>query len=248
MIILESINDKYLFKSCFMAGGGGSGKGFVLQSSFGLNDSGGDTPFGAKVVNSDILFEFFLEKNDLPFELLQSNPDVYEKQMAIRNIAKKLTDNKMEGYVNGLLPLLIDGTGRDYDKIKRQKEKLELLGYDTSMVFVNTSLEVALARNLKRKRTVEPEIIKKMWYSVQENIGKFQRLFGQDSFIIIDNSKDLNAEETKQKAQSLFKTGQKLLSKPLRNEHGRYVIKTLKAIGGKYYSDLGKPTEDKSFL
>ena len=51
----------------------------------------------------------------------------------------------------------MDGTGKDYEKIVRMSEKLKTLGYETLMVFVNTDLETALARNAKRDPTLPPE-------------------------------------------------------------------------------------------
>jgi predicted kinase len=86
--------------------------------------------------------------------------------------------------------MVIDGTGRDYDKINYQVSLLKQLGYDCYMIFVNTSLEVALERNRRRERTVPEYITKQSWTKVQSNIGKFQNLFGMDSMIIVDNSKD----------------------------------------------------------
>ena len=44
------------------------------------------------------------------------------------------------------LGMLIDGTGRDFDKMAREKARAEDLGYDTFMIFVDTSLPVALER------------------------------------------------------------------------------------------------------
>ena len=52
------------------------------------------------------------------------------------------------------LGLVIDGTGRDYDTDFLSNEIIKELGYDTYMIFVNTSLKVALERNAKRDRSV----------------------------------------------------------------------------------------------
>ena len=57
--------------------------------------------------------------------------------------------------------MVIDGTGRDYDKIANQKAILQQLGYDCYMIFVNTSLEVALERNKRRERSVPEYITRK---------------------------------------------------------------------------------------
>jgi predicted kinase len=86
--------------------------------------------------------------------------------------------------------MIIDGTGRDYDKIANQKAQLQQLGYDCYMIFVNTSLEVALERNAKRERSVPEYITRKSHAIVQANIGKFQNTFGMGNMVIIDNSKD----------------------------------------------------------
>ena len=56
------------------------------------------------------------------------------------------------------------------------------------MVFVNTSLDTAQERNLKRDRTLAADEVTRMWNAVQQNIGKFQRLFGGKNFIVVDNN------------------------------------------------------------
>ena len=50
---------------------------------------------------------------------------------------------------------------RDYDVINRQRSMLQMLGYDSYMIFVNTSLEVALERNRIRTRMVPEDITMK---------------------------------------------------------------------------------------
>ena len=96
----------------------------------------------------------------------------------IRSRAKQTAISQLDKYVQGRLGLVIDSTGRDYDVIARNHNMLQQLGYDSYMVFVNTSLEVALARNARRERTIPEYITKSSWEGVQNNIGKFQRLFG----------------------------------------------------------------------
>jgi predicted kinase len=113
-----------------------------------------------------------------------------EARDMLRARAKATTDKTMDLSIKGRLGMVIDGTGRDYDKINYQVSLLKQLGYDCYMIFVNTSLEVALERNRRRERTVPEYITKQSWTKVQSNIGKFQNLFGMDSMIIVDNSKD----------------------------------------------------------
>ena len=63
------------------------------------------------------------------------------------------------------------------------------MGYDTYMIFVNTSEQVAQQRNLERPRKLRPEKVKEFWLSVQQNIGKFQAYFRPSNFIVVDNNK-----------------------------------------------------------
>jgi predicted kinase len=116
--------------------------------------------------------------------------------------------------------MLIDGTGDDYEKIKSKKEIIEKLGYDTYMLFVNTSLDVALERNANRSRSLPDDLVKEIWHSVQNNIGKFQNLFGIENIIIIDNS--LSGIENIKKMEGAVS---KLLRKPLQNYIGKQWIK-----------------------
>ena len=175
----EGLYDPNIFKAFFLAGGPGSGKTFVTRSAFGGT--------GLRMVNSDNAFEVALKKNNLSLKMPE---DEAEARDIIRARAKATTGNIMDLSIKGRLGMVIDGTGRDYDKINYQVSLLKQLGYDCYMIFVNTSLDVALERNRRRERTVPEYITKQSWTKVQSNIGKFQNLFGMDSMIIVDNSKD----------------------------------------------------------
>ena len=175
----EGLYDPNIFKAFFLAGGPGSGKSFVTNNAFGGT--------GLKTINSDSAFERSLKKNGLSLKMPE---DEAEARDIIRDRAKAMTGSQLDLSIKGRLGLVIDGTGRDYDKIKEQKALLDLLGYDCYMVFVNTTLEVALERNSKRERSVPEYITRKSWTQVQSNIGKFQNTFGMSNMIIIDNSKD----------------------------------------------------------
>ena len=56
------------------------------------------------------------------------------------------------------------------------------------MVFVNTSLDIAQERNQMRERKLDNKMVEKMWKEVQDNLGKFQKLFGAGKMLIVDNS------------------------------------------------------------
>ena len=177
-ILSEGLYDPNIFKAFFLAGGPGSGKSFVARNVF--------TGTGLKLVNSDIVLENSLRKAGL--SLSMPDEEQYFRDI-LRTRAKAIVDNQIDLYVKGRLGLVIDATGRDYNIISRQFSALQLLGYDCYMVFVNTSLEVALERNAKRERVVPEYITKNSWQSVQNNIGRFQNLFGLSNFVVVDNSR-----------------------------------------------------------
>ena len=172
----EGVYDPNIFKAFFIAGGPGSGKSFVVRKTTG--------GLGMKVVNSDDIFEKLLDKEGLSKKMPESEK---EPRDIVRQRAKRLTAKKKENFIEGRLGLIIDGTGKDYDKIARQATKLKQLGYDVHMIFVNTSLDVALERNQKRDRTVPESVAIKSWNNVQRNIGKFSQYFRQN-FVVVDNN------------------------------------------------------------
>ena len=173
----EGVYDPNIFKAVFMAGGPGSGKSHIAGKTTG--------GLGLKIINSDDAFERFLTKEGLSLKMPYSETVPRDVERAR---AKKVTASKKYLAVRGRLGIIIDGTGHKYDKVADQASMLQQLGYETSMVFVNTSLEVALHRNEKRARSVKPNIVKKSWQDVQNNMGKFQNYFGAANFFIVDNN------------------------------------------------------------
>jgi thymidylate kinase len=83
---------------------------------------------------------------------------------------------------------VVDGTGKDYKKIKQMSDSLRALGYTSYMLFVNTSLDVAQQRNMMRARKLDKNEVEIMWKAVQQNMGKFQQYFGRQNFILVDNN------------------------------------------------------------
>lgn len=181
--ISEGVNDPAIFKAVFLAGGPGSGKSFIVGKT-------GLIGLGFKLINPDPAFEKALRDAGLSMD----PEDIGSaKGQEVRAIAKALTNKQMDFAVAGRLGLVVDGTGKDYDKIADQVKMLKKLGYEVAMIFVNTDLETALARNKKRARSLPDEMVTKMWKDVQKNIGKFSNLFGA-GMTIVDNSDGANYE------------------------------------------------------
>ena len=209
----EGLYDPGIFKAFFLAGGPGSGKTFVTSSAFAGS--------GLKVVNSDIAFERGLKKANL--SLSMPDEETYFRNI-IRSRAKALTISQLDKYVDGRLGLVIDSTGRDYDMIARHHNMLQQMGYDCYMVFVNTSLEVALARNARRERNIPEYITTNSWNGVQSNMGKFQRLFGMSNFIVVDNNKS-DLELTTLTMNRVSQVVRKFIKSPVANYRAKQWMK-----------------------
>jgi predicted kinase len=178
----EGINDPGVFKAVFMAGGPGSGKSLAAKKlGFGS--------MGLRPVNSDSSFEMGLKKAGLSLKMPESEE---EQRDAIRVHAKAITGKRQEMYLKGRLGIVIDSTARDVANIIKQRKLLQDLGYETAMVFVNTSLETALDRNRQRERSIPDNIVQSNHATVRKNMGKLQATFGRQNFFIVDNDGDMN--------------------------------------------------------
>lgn len=232
-MIIEGVDDPGILKCVFMAGGPGSGKSFTAMEIFGIDKKlkSSFSATGLKSVNSDSAFEAGLKKNGIdPRDLARierEEPELWDKITAtpggIRDKAKQLTAKQKKFYEAGRLGMIIDGTGHVYSKIAKNKKHAESLGYDTYMVFVNTSLEVAQERNLKRERILPDDLLEKSWKDVQNNLGKFQNLFG-GNFRIVDNTVYKPISGQVQKAVNSF------IRKAVYNPIGKKWIQTARAL------------------
>ena len=175
---LEGPHDPYQYKAIFFAGSPGAGKTYVARKLAG-------TFQGLKQVNMDIWFKRLMTKKNLSWDM----PDKEEPEREIeRQKSKELVAKQQQSYTDSGLGLLIDSTGRIYETIERIKNELESKGYETTMIFVNTDLQTALRRNRQRERKLQDKIIHKNFGIIEQNLGKFQRLF--NDVHIINNSDD----------------------------------------------------------
>ena len=233
-LLNEGVYDPGILKAVFMAGGPGSGKSHTAKIIFGADTDSAmslSTTSGLKLVNSDPAFEFFLKQAGVdPSELGKMAPKEFEKMTtgadSPRGKAKRIRGKQQSAYMAGKLGIVIDGTGDDFSKIAIKKEKMEAAGYDTYMIFVNTSLEVAQERNKNRDRKLPADLVKEIWDDVQENLGAFQGLFGTENMVIVDNTKYGPLPNNIQKAVNSF------LRRPIRNRLGKkWIDQELEAKG-----------------
>jgi len=238
-ILKEGVNDPGILKAVFLAGGPGSGKTYVTRGLFGIPKSITLSAFGLKVVNSDTELERMLNKygfgtdlDAMPDEVFRQLTDPsYEDYSGLRTRAKELTQARRKLYTDGRLGMIIDGTGRKFKEISKQKNELEKIGYDTYMVFVHTKLEIAQKRNMARARKLSPELVEKSWNDVQANKGAFQGLFGSSNFLLVDNSQTLAEKAAEKKFQMLVRKGVgKFIKKPVKNYRGQNWVKKQKLL------------------
>lgn len=287
MKLNESINDKYLFKAIFLAGGAGSGKSTVAKSLIDVYENNdlafemrGLTPSGDKgkdeefkkdltingqpsykisneniaIVNSDDIYELLLAKNKVSNKIVteEENPELNKVQQGIRKRAKELTKKKKYSYINGMLPLLIDGTGQDFDKTMKEMDSLEALGYDVYMIYVDVDEDTSLKRNRSRSRSLSDTMVKEIWKNVHGNKEKYETLLG-DRFKSVDNNDrtkvDENSNEVldpiafKKYMNEVRKIGKQILNSPLENRIGKEKLRVMRITKKKYLNELEKTSK-----
>ena len=218
-LLFEGVHDKAIFKAVFLAGGPGSGKDYVLDNTLAGH--------GLTEINSDKALEYLMDKKGLDKTMPAS--EKIERDVT-RGKAKSVTELRERLALHGRNGVIINGTGDDAEKIKRIKGRLEELGYDTSMIMVNTRDEVSAMRNVERGqrggRTVPETIRKEKWQSVQNARVDLGKLFG-DKYIEFDNSEDLRSahpdivKAKKKELLDIYKQFQKFVSTPPKSKQAK---------------------------
>ena len=237
--IQEGMYDPGIFKAVFLAGGPGSGKTYVASKLFGIPTGVNVSPFGLKMINQDAELEYFLKKFGFGADLDKMPTDVfrqltdpgYKDYSGLRTHAKQLSKQRLNLYKKGRLGMIVDGTGHKFKAVKTQRKELMDIGYDTYMVFVNTSLEVAQKRNMERPRKLPSELVELSWKEVQNNMAYFQGLFGSSNFLLVDNSKFLSEKAAEKKFNMLVTKGVgKFMKKPIKNKLAKKWIEKQKVL------------------
>ena len=239
--LVEGYKDPGIFKAVFLAGGPGSGKTYIAKGLFGIPDRVNVSQTGMKMVNSDKELKYLLNKfgfgtnlDALPDEVFQNLTGDGPQSSGLRNFAKDLTAERRRLYQNGRLGMIVDGTGDDFQKISREKAELEKIGYQTYMIFVNTTLEVALQRNELRDRVLPQSIVSQSHKEVNRNIGAFQGLFGSGNFMIVDNNEQKTEDQAKKRFKMLVKQGLgKFVKSPIKSKKALSWIRKQKILRGK---------------
>ena len=194
-LLNEGVYDQGIFKAVFLMGGPGSGKTTVVNA-LALHT------LGLKTINSDNHFERMMKTANMSMKMTkdgsgENNPE----RDRIRAKAKQIAGNQMDMYIPNRLGLVFDTTSAKASKIQNYKSLLDNLGYESKMVFVKTSLDLALKLNDARARTVPSEVVKMEHEAVEKNAAAFRGMFRGD-FIEIENND--TAASLKKTAESHF--------------------------------------------
>jgi len=210
-ILDETILDKNVLKAIMMAGAAGSGKSYITSL---ITQNVHPAP---KIIDSDKIFEAKLKSANLPAKLSAVNSPERDKQMEKREEAIIANVKVLNSLLNGFMPLIIDGTGKNYNKFIERKKALESMGYDVLCLMVNTSLEVAQERNAKRPRSLTPEEVESFWKTCQAN---FQRYPHDFRFHLTVNNDPGQLDNNR-----LIRVIDKFFSSPLQNPLGQELYK-----------------------
>ena len=144
--------------------------------------------------NGDKTFIYNLEKTMEDYESTRGKMS----QMAILfNKARAAAKEKQQASIEAGESFIVDGTGGQFGVIRNQKDKLEELGYDVGMIFVDIPLETSLARQQSRLeqggRSLDAKAVERSWNAVSKNREPYRELFGDNFFHILASEEDIES-------------------------------------------------------
>ena len=246
-VLHEGLYDPGIFHAFFLAGGPASGKSAASFKVTGsrsnsftrkqnerlVNVNVGRTgPMGLKVINSDEILEKLITDAGMHTEMDKYSPDELTQRENLRKKAKEMTAAKQKNFIAGRLGIVIDGTGKDYDKLIGKSNNLKGLGYEPTMIFVDTSLTVAIERNSKRGRTLDLALVENSWEQVQQEKQRYRGYFGSKNFVMIPNDKEWDQELTKMMWGAIQKIAGRPVDNPIANAWKAYQLRLKQAERG----------------
>lgn len=216
----ESINDEGIFKAIFVVGIPGAGKSYTTTKLKGK--------IQPRIVNTDKALEFLSKKKGI-----EANSETWKTIFG--DDSKRITKNMLYNYLNGCLPLFIDGTSSDASNILSRAGILESLGYDVGMIFVETNVDTAISRAEERSkeigRSVSIDFIKKVFTESESNKDYFKSKFS--FFKTFNNDEEFNDEFL----NKLYNNVQSFFESDVKNPIGKRHITKMKQNGFKYIDD-----------
>lgn len=207
----ESANDKGAFKAVFVIGIPGAGKSYTVKKLSGV--------VSPRVVNTDRVAEYISSKTGTPI--------TSQTWGSFEDRSLHLTKVSLTNYLNGVLPLFIDGTSNNISNLLHRIGILESLGYDVGVVYVKTSLETAIKRTQERAekigRFVDEDFIRSVYKKTEDN-ANFLRTKAA-VFKQVDNDSMELDNDTMHKA---FVGVQNFFASPISNPIGKRFMEQMK--------------------
>ena len=219
VFLQESINDKGIFKAIFVLGIPGAGKSYTVRRLAGQ--------VSPRIVNTDKAAEY------LSWKLGKAIHSGTWGEFKDRST--HITKAALSNYINGVLPLFIDGTSNDASNLLHRMGILESLGYDVGIIYIKTSLETAIKRAANRAdeigRHVDEEFIREVFERNDDNI---EFLKTKVSFFKQINNDDMQLDN--EIMNEAFKTTQGFFASPILNPIGQRLLERMKAEKQAYLS------------
>jgi len=212
-----------MFKAIFISGGPGSGKDIIIREAIAEQN--------AVEITSTTAISILNDKHKL-YEFSRDG-----RREAIRQRQ----------------PLIITGTTNEQYNIIAIREELEELGYETMMIFVNTSNESSRKRNERHERMMAESVRQERWEVTQLVAEKFNQEFKK--YLEFDNSIDLNEAneiETSEKEEDIsiiYEMTNWFFDTPVENEIAEsWMIRHKKHNINKMFENfITKPTLEKGY-
>ena len=154
-------------KAILLVGAAGAGKTTIIDQ-LGLRKQ------GFKYVNQDIALDWLSKNNGLPKDMNDFTMKQREKWRDLQYEAAVGAINKASNLRGKGDGVVIDSTGGDIRNVSR---KFKDAGYDVQVIYVNSSLETALARNRSRtERRLTDTTVKNSYEKVQQNLKGIKQL------------------------------------------------------------------------
>jgi hypothetical protein len=176
-------------KAIFVTGGPGSGKDVVLR-------------------------EAIAEARAVELNLTQVCDILNDKhKLAMRSMNPRFESVRTRG------PLIINGPADDLERIGFVKEELNELGYNTMMIFVDTTNRVSKERNSLLTRMMAESVRQEKWEKAHKNVQVFTEMF--DNFVCFDNSESLKLKE--EEITELYKKTSNFLGDSVYNQSNKFL-------------------------
>ncbi len=180
----QGLHHPSILKAIFLAGGPVAG---MPRADVAAGITGSH---GFMLINTEDDFEHMLKMAVTDLDTLNLSSEDITKMKVVYEKAKRLTKKQLTGYVNGRIGIVIDATGSTLAKIGKQKAQLEMLGYDTYMIFINTNIDDRLARQTCNQ--------------IHQHLGSLQLSFNGKFVVVDDNAPKENKSDAVWKAAAGF--------------------------------------------